>query len=184
MKNAVIKDSLPAGVKLVGKIDAAGKGVTGASDLDKLFTTGAKFAKIDVGGYVRITLQVKVNDDFVKLPNGVNCGNASKDLVNTSSSTATDDKGNKVNETKTDDNTVSTVIVKNEGPCSPDVPVVPTNPETPTTPTNPTTPYNPGTIAATGPVETIAALLAVGALTFGTVAYVNSRRAVKANLKK
>ena len=184
LKDVVIKDSLPAGVKLVGKIDAAGKGVTGASDLDKLFTTGAKFAKIDVGGYVRITLQVKVNDDFVKLPNGVNCGNASKDLINTSSSTATDDKGNKVNETKTDDNTVSTVIVKNEGPCSPDVPVVPTNPETPTTPTNPATPYNPGTIAATGPVETIAALLAVGALTFGTVAYVNSRRAVKANLKK
>jgi hypothetical protein len=59
----------------------------------------------------------------------------------------------------------------------PATPAKPAKPNTPTTPTTqPQKPYTPEYVVATGPAETAAAILGIGAITFGAVAYMRSRK--------
>lgn len=106
------------------------------------------------GGSFAITYKVTINKDIVLV-----CGDNKLTNVVKSSTTELPTEPN------TSNNSATTDMTK-------------TCPSTPAAPTTPTT------VAATGPTETVAGLLAIGALTFGVVAYVNSRRAIKANTKK
>jgi uncharacterized repeat protein (TIGR01451 family) len=108
LTNIVIKDTLPTGLTVVGETKANVTNGSGISDLDKLFTTGAKVASVKVGGVVTITFSAKVNSDAVTADE---CGANSKILVNKSSSTTKE----KTDESdKTNNDTSTTVTVKKD----------------------------------------------------------------------
>ncbi|MGE5309659.1 MAG: hypothetical protein ACM3JF_01095 [Sphaerimonospora mesophila] len=100
LTNVVIKDTLPAGVQLTGETKADVTNGSGISDLDKLFSTGVKIAKVNVGGTVKITFSAKVLAD--KLVCGEN------KLVNKSSSTTSE----KPTEPDTSNNNTTTTVNK------------------------------------------------------------------------
>jgi uncharacterized repeat protein (TIGR01451 family) len=81
LTNVVIKDQLPSGLTLTGEIKAGVTNGSGITDLDKLFTTGVKVAKVEPNGVVTITFSAKVDGD--KLVCGEN------QLINKSTSTST-----------------------------------------------------------------------------------------------
>ncbi len=100
LTNVVIKDSLPAGLQLVGetKIDVTnGSGVT---DLDKLFSTGVKVATVNVGGTVKITFSAKVQSDKLV------CGDTK--FTNKSSSTTSE----KTDESDKSNNNTDTIVTR------------------------------------------------------------------------
>jgi uncharacterized repeat protein (TIGR01451 family) len=204
LTDVVIKDYLPQGLSLTGKTEANVQNGSGLTDLDKLFTSGVKVAKVGVGGTVTITFNVRIDEDKLV------CGTTV--LTNVVGSTTAE----LANEPDTTNNTVKTIVDKdcqplpkpcptnpslseddpNCKPCQYDSsmnfdnpnckpPIEPVIPGTPTTPGSPTptptespTTYTPSTIVATGPKEFLMAAAATGALTTATVGYVRSRRAL------
>lgn len=111
LTNIVIKDILPENLQLVGETKASVINGEGISDLDKLFTTGVKVAKVKVGGTVKVTFSAKAID------NKLICGDNS--IVNKSSSTTVE----KTDESdKTNNNT--TTVIKRE--CNPNFDIVKT----------------------------------------------------------
>lgn len=157
LTNIALTDTLPSGVTLVLNSLAISNNLTYTGDLfaNKMVVAGP----IAKGASFTITYKVTVNKDIALV-----CGdNKLTNVVKVSTNEVP-------TEPDTSNNSATTDMTK-------------TCPTTPTTPSS-TTPTTPTTVAATGPTETIAGLLAVGALTFGVVAYLNSRRNLKANIKK
>jgi uncharacterized repeat protein (TIGR01451 family) len=207
LTNVVIADKLPAGVSLVANSVVISDNLTHSGDLfnGQMLVNGP----IATGANFTITYKVTINKDIALV-----CGdNILTNIVSsaTGEKTTEDNTTNNIAKTNVPKECVPTTptpcptnptLPKDSPNCKPcptnpsmnyDNPncktVVPPTVTPPTTtpsprPNTPYNAYNPGTIAATGPVETIAALLAVGALTFGIVAYMNSRRAIKANIRK
>lgn len=196
LSNIVIKDNLPEGVELTGETKIDVQNGSGITDLDKLFSTGVKVAKVNVGGTVKITFSAKIasKDDLV-------CGTTK--LINVVTSTSTE----LVTEPNTGNNSATTTVDKD---CTPTPNPCPTNPSidadderckpcqydssmnydnpncvppvSPVVPSNPT--YTPSVIVATGATEAIAGIVGTGALTFGVIAYTNSRKNLSRLAKK
>ncbi len=196
LTNVVIKDSLPKNITVTGETKIDVQNGSGITDLDKLFSTGVKVAKINVGGTVKITFSAKIasKDDLV-------CGTTK--LINVVTSTSTE----LVTEPNTGNNSATTTVDKD---CTPTPNPCPTNPSidadderckpcqydssmnydnpncvppvSPVVPSNPT--YTPSVIVATGATEAIAGIVGAGALTFGVIAYTNSRKNLSRLAKK
>ncbi len=198
LTNVVIKDILPSGVELTGETKANVDNGSGISDLDKLFSTGVKVAKVNKGGKVTITFSAKIADKDAMV-----CGITKLKNVGVSSSSEL------VTEPDTSNNTTETTVEKECNPApkpcptNPSIPVDDENcrpceydssmnydnpncvpPVSPVVPTTPLTPATPTTIVATGPTETMAAVIGTGALAFGTVAYTRSRKVAKESKAK
>lgn len=155
--NVVIKDTLPAGVTMVGDIQTNPQTEV-SGDLTK---DGIKIAKVAAGKQVEITFTAKIT----ATENELQCGD--NKFTNTASSTTNEDQ----TEDSNDNNTVTTVITR---VCEPETPpVVP--PETPEQPQNPV-PETPTVIAQTGAGETVASILGLGALAAAIAAYIRSRK--------
>ena len=155
--NVVIKDTLPAGVTMVGDIQTNPQTEV-SGDLTK---DGIKIAKVAAGKQVEITFTAKIT----ATENELQCGD--NKFTNTASSTTNEDQ----TEDSNDNNTVTTVITR---VCEPETPpVVP--PETPEQPQNPV-PETPTVIAQTGAGETVASILGLGALAAAITAYIRSRK--------
>ena len=184
LTNVVIKDRLPNGVDWTNvEINVTnGNGIT---DKDKLFTTGAKIASVRVGGVVTIKITAKVASNAVVAEK---CGETSKTLVNRAESSAAEKSG----EDNANNNSASTTVTVNKD-CPPPKKPCPYNPNLDiddpncVPPTKKKCPYNPKldydspdcvppVIVATGPAETMATIIGTGALTFGAVTYVRSRK--------
>lgn len=105
LTNVVIKDALPAGLQLVGETKIDVSNGSGISDLDKLFTSGVKIAKINAGGTAKITFSAKVLSDKLV------CGD--NKFVNKSSSTTKE----MATEPDTSNNNTTTTVNKE---CQPD----------------------------------------------------------------
>lgn len=157
--NVVIKDTLPAGVTMVGDIQTNPQAEV-SGDLTK---DGIKIAKVAAGKQVEITFTAKIT----ATENELQCGD--NKFTNTASSTTNEDQ----TEDNNDNNTVTTVVTR---VCEPETPpVVP--PETPEQPQNPV-PETPTVIAQTGAGETVASIIGLGALAAAITAYIRSRKLV------
>ena len=155
--NVVIKDTLPAGVTMVGDIQTNPQTEV-SGDLTK---DGIKIAKVAAGKQVEITFTAKIT----ATENELQCGD--NKFTNTASSTTNEDQ----TEDNNDNNTVTTVVTR---VCEPETPpVVP--PETPEQPQNPV-PETPTVIAQTGAGETVASIIGLGALAAAITAYIRSRK--------
>lgn len=155
--NVVIKDTLPAGVTMVGDIQTNPQTEV-SGDLTK---DGIKIAKVAAGKQVEITFTAKIT----ATENELQCGD--NKFTNTASSTTNEDQ----TEDNNDNNTVTTVVTR---VCEPETPpVVP--PETPEQPQNPV-PETPTVIAQTGAGETVASIIGLGVLAAAITAYIRSRK--------
>lgn len=198
LSNATMADKLPAGVTLVPNSLSVSNNLSHTGDLfnNQMVVAGP----IAPGVSFTVTYKVTINQDIALV-----CGNNS--LVNIVASGTSE----LVKEPNISNNSATTNVAKDCTP-PPTTKPCPTNPALPidsdqckpcptdssmnydnpnckpVTPPTVTPPapqsYMPAQIAATGPTEVMAGLLAAGALTFGSVAYLNSRRALKANLRK
>ncbi|MCL2280608.1 DUF11 domain-containing protein [Candidatus Saccharibacteria bacterium] len=112
-----------------------------------LFKEGITIAKLGVGQTATIKIEA-----VIKSAGDVPCGTTQ--LVNRVTGTSDQDK----TEDRTDNNTATTTIDKD---C---------------VPPPPPPPYVPDEVPATGPAESAAAVIGSGAMTFGAVAYVRSRK--------
>ncbi|MDR0955822.1 MAG: DUF11 domain-containing protein [Candidatus Nomurabacteria bacterium] len=170
LTNVVIKDTLPKDLTLQGQIKINVNKGGGISDLDKLFTTGVKIAKVEVGGVVKITFSAKVNSDDLVCGENV--------LTNTSSATTTE----KTTESNTTNNSATTDIDKvcpTPTPPTPITPPTPTNPATPVTPTTPaatTATEVVSDLPSTGAATTTGGILGGGALTYAGYSFLASRK--------
>ena len=155
--DVVIKDTLPAGVTMVGDIQTNPQTEV-SGDLTK---DGIKIAKVAAGKQVEITFTAKIT----ATENELQCGD--NKFTNTASSTTNEDQ----TEDNNDNNTVTTVVTR---VCEPETPpVVP--PETPEQPQNPV-PETPAVIAQTGAGETVASIIGLGVLAAAITAYIRSRK--------
>jgi len=107
LTNAVIKDTLPAGLIYNDDAKATLTNANGVASLDKLFSTGTTVSSVKVGGSVVITFTVKVNSDSVTADK---CGDNTKTFTNKSSATTSQ----KQTEDRTDNNDASTTVTVNK----------------------------------------------------------------------
>lgn len=195
LTNVIVKDAMPTGVTLSGAVTTnPSTGVSG----DLFSDAGLKIAQVEVGKTVVITFNAKIAS-----ADQLACGKTV--FTNVVAAGASE----LAKEPDTSNNSAVTTVTKDcppaPKPCptnpsisvdDPNCKPCPYNPEMNfdnpncvppvTPPVNPPAPtptptpvYTPENIVATGPTEFVAAVLAAGALTFGVVAYIRSRQAVK-----
>ena len=156
--NVIVKDTLPNYITSAQATTVAPSTASG-----NLFKEGVTIAKLQPGETATITVTA-----VIKAADQLPCG--ATVLVNRVTSSTDQTK----NEDNLDNNTAKTTVNRE---CQPPVTPPVTPPTTPSAPVTPGTPsYTPSTIVATGPTEAAAAILGTGALTFGGMAYLRSRK--------
>jgi len=159
LTNVVVKDILPNYLASAKANTTAQSTVSG-----DLFKEGITITKLHVGETVTIKVEA-----VVKSADQLPCGAT---ILNNRVESSNDQNKN---EDHLNNNDADTTVDKE---CTPP-PEIPQTPETPTVP-----PTKPEYIVATGPVEAIAATIGTGALTFGVVAYMRSRKDLMRKLRK
>jgi hypothetical protein len=157
LTNVIVRDTLPNYIASATATTTAPSAVSG-----DLFKEGVTIAKLGVGQTATIEV-IAVIKDVKQVPCGVT------KLVNKVSSETDQTKV----EDRLDNNSATTTINRNCPPPSPP-PAKPTEPTKPNQP--PQKPHTPEYVVAAGPAETAVALIGLGAITFGAVAYMRSRK--------